>query len=208
MYGFLSNHRWPWSIARLLTNLWMSRTVPTSLLPSAPTKKIPLSLSPSLPPVQSFIYYLWIYFSHNRDGILGQNMFMFEHVYPFRVVKYRTVLSLNFSPLCHLTLPLLRVCFAFYLICLQQSKFQHCSCDPSLCVWRSSPQLDKNRDKLSSVLSLSLAFMATTHSHFFVLHCIKCFYYSSRLAYRSKAIMETTVTWDAHVTTSSHRGKF
>lgn len=87
--------------------------MPTSLLPFAPTKKIPLSLFPSLPPVQSFINYLWIYFSHTRDGILGQNMFMVEHVYPFRVVKYRTVLSLNFSHSCHLTLPLLRVCFAF-----------------------------------------------------------------------------------------------
>lgn len=34
----LSHLRWPWSTAPLSTTLWTSRSVPPSLLPSAPTK--------------------------------------------------------------------------------------------------------------------------------------------------------------------------
>lgn len=81
IFLLLSNHRWLWSTVLLLTPLWMSRTVPTSLLPSAPTKISFLLLSflllssptPSLPLSKC---------PCNRADIFEQIMLLVAHLYP------------------------------------------------------------------------------------------------------------------------------
>lgn len=77
---FLSNPRWPWNTALLLITLWMSRTVPTSLRPSAPTKNTCSSLLwISLLPFSLTSNHFAVaerYFSSSSRYILGQNIMM------------------------------------------------------------------------------------------------------------------------------------
>lgn len=95
----LSNHRWPWSTVLLSTALWTNRTALTSLLPSAPTKKIssPPPVSSPLTSHQpysisefSFNYYLWRHIFCNGDDIWGQIMLL--------VAQLNTILSCPLHP--------------------------------------------------------------------------------------------------------------